>query len=270
MLISIIIPTFNSGKTIKRCIDSIVEQTFHDWELLVMDGVSTDDTLTVVRPYNDPRIRMYSEPDKGIYDAMNKGILEARGEWLYFLGSDDYLHDETVLEDVATHLSKEYKVVYGEVEAPQLGERHRGEWSINDIDYNRCHQAIFYHRSVFKKYGLYNLNYSLYADHDLNIKWLLDSHARTKYVDRLIANYSNGGASATKQDIGYIRDYEWNVLKRGWGKLSREQQWIYIQRAAHLALFFNLKTRLWSLQTLKFINKMLSFSDKAKHTKQKE
>ena len=93
MRLSIILPTFNCDKVIRHCIESIVGQEFHDWELLVMDGMSRDGTLEIVRQYSskDSRIRVYSEPDNGIYDAMNKGIDKSQGEWLYFMGSDDSL-----------------------------------------------------------------------------------------------------------------------------------------------------------------------------------
>ena len=87
--LSIINPTFNSAKTLSRCLDSVISQSFTDWEVLMMDGVSNDDTIKIASSYQDSRIRIYSEPDKGIYDAMNKGIDKAHGEWLYFIDSDD-------------------------------------------------------------------------------------------------------------------------------------------------------------------------------------
>ena len=89
MKLSIIIPTFNSANTLRRALDSIIGQTLNDLEVLIMDGVSTDQTLDIAKTYNDNRIRIFSEPDNGVYDAMNKGIDKASGEWLYFLGSDD-------------------------------------------------------------------------------------------------------------------------------------------------------------------------------------
>ena len=152
MKLSIIIPTYNSASVLPKALESIVGQTFTDWEVLVMDGVSTDDTLKVAKSYNDSRIRIYSEPDKGIYDAMNKGIKKAHGEWLYFLGSDDWLMNENALSDVFVQGALEgYDVVYGEVEAPHLASDHSGEWTLQTLDRNRCHQAIFYRRSVVRR-----------------------------------------------------------------------------------------------------------------------
>ena len=116
--LSIIIPTFNSAKTLSRCLDSVISQSFTDWEVLMMDGVSNDDTIKIASSCQDSRIRIYSEPDKGIYDAMNKGIDKSRGEWLYFLGSDDYLFNSHSLEDVFKNDIEKYDVVYGDVYAP--------------------------------------------------------------------------------------------------------------------------------------------------------
>ena len=151
MKLSIIIPTYNSASVLPKALDSIVGQTFGDWEVLIMDGVSTDDTLKVAQSYNDSRIRINSEPDKGIYDAMNKGIGKARGEWLYFLGSDDWLLNDNVLHDVFAQDADSYDVVYGEVEAPHLASNHSGEWTLQTIDRNRCHQAILYRRQVIRR-----------------------------------------------------------------------------------------------------------------------
>src|SRR5690606_10153742 len=101
-LISIIIPTYNSAKTLRQALTSVVGQTYKKIEVLIIDGCSNDDTLVIVQSYaaEDSRLKWVTEPDNGIYDAMNKGIQLAKGEWLYFLGSDDKLHDEYVLEKI--------------------------------------------------------------------------------------------------------------------------------------------------------------------------
>ena len=218
-MISIIIPTYNSERTIKHCLDSIVEQTFTDWEVLLMDGVSTDSTLDIARSYNDSRIRIYSELDKGIYDAMNKGILKSKGEWLYFLGSDDYLYDVKVLETIAKELSPKCKIVYGNVESTQLMPENFGEWHVSQIDYNRCHQAIFYHLSVFQKYGLYDLSYPLCADYMYNIKCFWQYKVLTKYIPVVVAHFSEGGASGKESDRMFSRDY--SIIKFRYGRKGR-------------------------------------------------
>src|SRR5688500_6210639 len=114
---SIIIPTLNSEAHIKRCLESVLNQSFPNFEILIMDGLSVDRTLSIVKQENDARITTYSEKDLGIYDAMNKGITLANGKWLYFLGSDDVLYDNDVFQDVVQLLEKtNCNVLYGDIE----------------------------------------------------------------------------------------------------------------------------------------------------------
>ncbi len=214
MKLSIIIPTYNSASVLPKALDSIVGQTFGDWEVLIMDGVSTDDTLKVAQSYNDSRIRINSEPDKGIYDAMNKGIGKARGEWLYFLGSDDWLLNDNVLHDVFAQDADSYDVVYGEVEAPHLASNHSGEWTLQTIDRNRCHQAILYRRQVIRRLGGYNTKYKIWADYDLNLKWFFDRKVKKKHIPTIIAHYAEGGYSSVC-DAEMLKDLSWILLVRG-------------------------------------------------------
>ena len=99
-LITIIIPTYNCEKTIGDALDSILGQSIKEVEVLIVDGLSTDRTLEIVAQYQTKHanIVLHSEKDEGIYDAMNKGIGLAKGDWLYFMGSDDTLFENTTLE----------------------------------------------------------------------------------------------------------------------------------------------------------------------------
>lgn len=224
MTLSIIIPTYNSAATLRKTLDSIICQTFTDWEVLVMDGVSTDDTLKVAQSYNDSRIRIYSEPDKGIYDAMNKGIKKAQGEWLYFLGSDDWLLNDNVLNEVFVQGGiNGYDVVYGEVDAPHLASNHSGEWTLQTIDRNRCHQAIFYRRKVVRRFGGYNTKYKIWADYDLNLKWFFNKNVKKKHIHTVIAHYSEGGYSSIC-DAEMLKDLSWILLTRGRKMYTSEEK----------------------------------------------
>lgn len=212
---SIIIPTFNSANTIHIALDSILRQTFDNWEVLIMDGVSSDNTLDVIRELNDNRIHIYSEPDSGIYDAMNKGIKQAKGEWVYFLGSDDSLYADDVLEKIAVIARKtKYKVLYGNVlikgEAgwAKDGTIYAGEFTLNKLlDKNICHQALFYKKTCYKD-CLYNLKYTVCADYDLNLK--LWSKYKFGYIDLCIATFNGGGFSKVTEDKLFSIDRESN------------------------------------------------------------
>lgn len=200
--ISIIIPTFNSSKTIRLTLDSIWNQTFSDYEILLIDNESVDQTLEIVKSYaaKNLDISIMSCKDKGVYDAMNKGIDLAKGKWLYFLGSDDYLHDNLVLEEVVNYLREEVTdIVYGD--AIMLGnkQRHGGKFDTLRIhtQVNLCHQTIFYKRSIFDKIGKYNLLYPVVADWDMNIRCFRHPDIRTLYINRTIVFYNDmGGISS--------------------------------------------------------------------------
>ncbi|MEO3536365.1 glycosyltransferase, partial [Phocaeicola vulgatus] len=91
--VSIIIAAYNAGPTIEKALCSVEKQSFQDWECLIIDGMSQDDTIQKVKYFadKDNRFRVFSEPDKGVFDAFNKGWQKAQGEWIYYLGSDDEL-----------------------------------------------------------------------------------------------------------------------------------------------------------------------------------
>ena len=213
---SIIIPTYNSEKTLSNCLESILKQSFINYEVLIIDGVSTDSTLSIVKGYQDSRLKVTSEQDTGIYDAMNKGIKLAQGEWLYFLGSDDCLYSRNVLMLVNNVTSKtNLPVIYGNVmrDDLSLGSKiYDGSFSIEKLLYqNICHQSIFYNKSVFDKIGHYNIQYSIHADWDLNLRCraMFNFH----YVDTIIALFSSGGYSQTGSDDLFHQDYLNNVAK---------------------------------------------------------
>ena len=236
MKLSIIIPTFNSSKVIGRALDSIVAQTFGDWEVLVMDGASKDNTGEIVQSYNDNRIKFYSEPDKGIYDAMNKGIKKSQGEWLYFLGSDDWLYDDEVFSYFYRDNDfSEYDVVYGEVYSPKLNIEHKGAWSFSNLDFNRCHQAIFYKAYMFDILGLYNLKYKVKADHDYNLKWYLNKRTLSLHVNKLVSNFSTEGVSSNVKDLKFNKVLYKYILRRGKGMLPPNAVVLYMDKWAYKA-----------------------------------
>lgn len=230
-ILTIIIPTFNSSATISRAIKSIIEQDFTHWELLIMDGQSTDSTIQIAKSFHAPRIHIFSEHDKGIYDAMNKGIKKASGDWLYFLGSDDWLLSTHTLSDVFSNSITQYDVIYGDVEAPHLPPEHKGEWTIQSIDFNRCHQAIFYRKDVFKKIGVYSLEYPVLADHDLNLRWYFNSKIKKKYLPLPIAHYSSGGYSEKVADSMFYKYLPYLKLKYGWNSYTKEERTSLINEA---------------------------------------
>ncbi|MCX2450388.1 glycosyltransferase family 2 protein [Pedobacter sp. PLR] len=219
MTYSIIVPTYNSEKTLSACLVSIMNQKCSDFEIIISDGVSTDSTLAIARGFNDERIKIYTAPDAGIYDAMNKSITRANGDWLLFLGSDDLLFNDDVLENVKNHLAlTEAAFVYGDVKMvgdtpwAKDGTLYKGETTVSGLfDANICHQAIFYARKIFvdRKVG-YNLNYKVCADYDLNL--FCASRYPIQYVPETVSYFNSGGMSSVVPDAVFNREKWLNIV----------------------------------------------------------
>ena len=218
-LISIIIPTYNSAKTLPDCLDSIISQTFIDYEVLIINGLSNDDTVAIAKSYNNNKIKVFSEKDNGIYDAMNKGIRLSSGAWLYFIGSDDSLFDSNVLKSVSDVLqNSKSEMVYGNViinGTPQWGydgQIYDGEFSVGTLlRKNIAHQAIFYKKDIFDVIGNYNITYKVCADYDINLR--VASKFKMRHVDLIIAIFNAGGVSTHTMDELFFSEFDTNVFK---------------------------------------------------------
>ena len=202
--LSVIIPTFNSELTIERCLSSLICQTYQDFEICIIDAASSDRTIEKIDGFRSKfkKIIILSESDRGTYDAMNKGIGLAKGEWIYFLGSDDEIYDENVFADIfKVEHNKNCGIVYGNVridgDTPWAkdGRIYDGEFSIEKLlDQNICHQAIFYRIKMFEKLGKYDLRYSVCADWELNLRFF--ARTNPQYLERIIASFHGGGISS--------------------------------------------------------------------------
>jgi glycosyltransferase involved in cell wall biosynthesis len=225
---SIIIPTFNAAKTLSNAIESILQQRFQDFEILLIDGQSTDETVKIAIDFNDTRIKILSEKDSGIYDAMNKGIKFSNGDWIYFLGSDDKLLNSEVLYTINKFLLEdESDVIYGNVISQMFGGRYDGEFNLEKIlNRNICHQAIFFKRSLFKKTKCFNTRYKILADWDHNLKWFLKNRIKKKYIDIDIAEFSDGGFSSVNNDVLFVNEKELNFIN--YGMFSIPSKMLYI------------------------------------------
>jgi glycosyltransferase involved in cell wall biosynthesis len=242
-LISIIIPVFNAEKTLCSCMQSIITQSFKDFEIIIIDGVSVDESLTIIIGYaaKYPFIKWISEEDNGIYDAMNKGVTKAKGDYLYFLGSDDTLFNEFVLSAIAERLKESNaKIWYGNVmmsgDNQWLTEStiHAGEFDLKRlISHNICHQSIVYHHSIFSETGCYNIGYPVFADYDFNLRCF----ARYQFVhdDIIVANFKIGGRSTTLTDDKFEEEKIANIIHYYIDKLASKpfiELRLYIKQAA--------------------------------------
>ena len=164
MLFSIITVSLNAGSLMKETIDSVLQQTFTDYEIIIKDGGSTDDTLSYVP--QDSRIRLIQKADTGIYNAMNQGIKEARGRYLLFLNCGDKLYNEHVLENVSKIVECEKNsIIYGNRYTKELGVvlYPKKLKKLHFHDSTICHQASFIAREAFEIVGLYDESNKVYS-----------------------------------------------------------------------------------------------------------
>ena len=240
-------------------------QTFTDFEVLIIDGVSKDNTLFIASKFNDPRIKIMSEPDEGIYDAMNKGIKQAKGEWLYFFGSDDTIYDISVLDTVFREICKgKIDIIYGNVVVNE--GVYDGVFDFTKIQYNNiCHQAIFYSHRVLYELGGYNVKYHVFSDYDFNLRWFFCKKYKYIYIDKIIANFSSTGYSSKYNDDFYEDLYS-KLVRLGIRKLSIEDlkknalnaAIVKFQRHQYLAYFY-FKSLYYIFRIVSMICRRISF-----------
>jgi len=199
-LFSIITVTWNAATVIGPTLESVQRQTSSDYEMLIIDGASTDDTLAVARSASIASMRVFSEPDKGLYDAMNKGIARARGRYLMFLNAGDALADDTVLARLAELAASSPGVIYGQTQLVDarrnvVGKRHlTAPKRLTTDSFLKgmvvCHQAFVARRDLVPQY---DLRYRLSADYDWCIK-VLEQSPSNAYAGRTpIISYLSEG-----------------------------------------------------------------------------
>lgn len=232
-MISIIIATFNSGKTLKQCLDSVITQDLQDWECILIDGASSDDTLKIIDQYEkkDSRFSHISEPDHGIYDALNKGIKFAKGEWVYVLGSDDWL-TKNGLYDLVIGAERESGVVYGNIIVAYANGENRviKPKEIKKIRYffPISHQGVIVKLEHIRSIGGFDLRY--YVKADFNMMQLLYLKGIVfQYIDTCI-NYS--GMTGLSNKLSSIIRYDWErylINKRNKANHIPFLSWLYVE-----------------------------------------
>ena len=240
-LISVIIPTFNSEKTIENCLKSILTQTHKNFELIIVDGSSTDQTIQKIKMCvpNEIKIQQISEADKGIYDAMNKGITKATGNWIMFLGSDDKIYQDDVFEQFIreTKQNEQTDVFYGNVYSSRFNGLYDGPFTKEKLlNKNICHQAILFKRSVFNQIGNFDLKYKALSDWDHNLRWFFSKKITNKYMDIIVAEYADGGFSSLNTDLKFFADKPFQFLRLGYATYSRGKKLLYLRTQIKAAI----------------------------------
>ena len=207
MKVSIITASYNSAATIKQTITSVLQQTYANIEYIIVDGDSTDNTLQIVKtmlPIFNGRLIYISEQDKGIYDAMNKGIRMATGDVVGILNSDDYFTAHDVIEKMVSNFTEDVAAVYGDIhfvredDTTNCARYYSGAffkpWLVK-FGFIAPHPSFYIRKSVYDKYGLYNIKYKISADFELVARICYVNKIKTKYLHQDFVTMRIGGAS---------------------------------------------------------------------------
>lgn len=213
-LITIIIAVYNGANTLEACLKSILSQSHKAIELIVMDGGSTDGSTKILEKHSTKITYWESQRDRGIYHAWNKALTHASGEWIYFLGADDLLHDEFVLERFCAHIKNlEVRplIAYGKIiYCDGNNRRPMGEpWSAisRKIHRGMCipHQGVFHNKNLFSKYGPFDETFKIAGDYKTILKSIKESSPY--FISDLIVAYQYSGGKSS------LRKFRWQVLK---------------------------------------------------------
>ena len=211
MKISIIVAVYNCATTLQQCIDSVAQQTYPNKELIIIDGGSNDGTVKLLEANREIINYLVSEPDSGIYNAWNKGLVQAKGEWICFLGADDFFWDKQALERMATALVKlpsNIRVAYGQImllnndgqSLYKVGE----PWERVKMNFKQVmsipHPGLMHRRSLFEERGMFDESFRIAGDYELLLRELKLGDAAF-ISDVILTGMRYGGISSDPDNI---------------------------------------------------------------------
>lgn len=210
LFISIVTVVYNGEKTIRKTIESVLCQEFKDYEYIIVDGLSKDNTVDIAKEYEERfegRLRIYSERDKGIYDAMNKGIKHAKGDYIWLVNADDWMEPDA-LNDIYNYCKSEgfptcvlsscMNIIDAEngciKHSTRGGDMKSYQKSCNKLGMGICHPATIVHKEVYNNIGAYDDRYYISADIDFSLR-CYENKVDVRFLNKTITNMTDGGIS---------------------------------------------------------------------------
>lgn len=216
---SIITINLNNADGLRKTIDSVLKQSFKNFEFIIIDGASVDASLAVIEQVAAKLSFCVSEKDKGIYDAMNKGISKANGKYVLFLNSGDYFYDSQVLQKVFDSCS-ESDIIYGDVMLMKKEEELRiktyphkltNYYLLTD---NVAHQSQFISLNLFKENGVYDLEYKVVADYEFFLRVYFKQKMSYQHLNLVVSAYNLDGFSASPKAVKIIKQERLQAQKK--------------------------------------------------------
>lgn len=234
---SVITVTYNAAAVLEDTIQSVITQTYHHVEYIIVDGGSTDGTLDIVAQYRDRIATVVSEPDKGLYDAMNKGMRLATGDYLCFLNAGDSFHEDDTLQSIAHSLTRSAlpDVIYGQTELVdseghfvrmrRLSAPEHLNWKSFRQGMLVCHQAFFAKRALAEPY---DLRYRFSADFDWCIRVM--KRAQTLHNTHLtLIDYLEEGMTTRNRRASLRERFRIMVKHYGWVSTVLHHAWFVVR-----------------------------------------
>ncbi len=253
-LLSIITVSLNDSDGLKKTVESVIYQTFDNYEFIIIDGGSSDGSVEIIKKYAGKIAYWVSEPDSGIYNAMNKGIKQAKGKYCLFLNSGDFLVANNVLEQVFSeddnedfligncNVSKNGKIIHTSVPSENLTLRSFYKKTIP-------HQATFIKRDLFKKYGDYSENYKIHADYEYWIRTIILNDCSTRFLEITISDYNLEGQSSNTAYESMSKKEVEDILHKVFPKrvLADYENWLIERKEMEVLYWLKSKDILFKL-----------------------
>lgn len=205
--ITVVTVTFNAQRSLEQTINSVLEQKHENIEYVIVDGNSSDNTVDIIKKYEQDVDYWISEPDNGIYDAMNKAIDVATGEWIIFMNAGDGFCNAYTVSDVIGELSEEIDILAGSINYVTATKSEFKKPYGADFRYDGMfcwHQAMFTKASLLKKYK-FDSSFKLAGDYDFALK-CYENGFKFKFIDLAVANFIEGGFAQSNPILGRIED----------------------------------------------------------------
>jgi len=198
--LSIITINYNNAEGLERTIESVLRQTYKDFEFIIIDGASSDGSFKLIETHKEKLAYFVSEKDTGIYNAMNKGIRASSGKYLLFLNSGDRLSQSSALEDFIHHPKFVGDIIYGDYKFDEGAKVYADELSpIYFMRTSLPHQSSLFKKEVFENMGLYDETYSMGGDRAFFIKCYMSEQFKFTHVNYFLTYFDREGVSNSEE-----------------------------------------------------------------------
>ena len=245
MKVSIVIATYNAAESLDACLQSCIDQTWQDKEIIIIDGDSKDDTIDIIRRFENHVAFWASQKDEGIYDAWNKALDHVTGDWVLFRGADDVFWDSSAIERAVPHLASARPaevLVYGTVvvvDEENLIRRIDGcPWEEAKIHFfdemTLPHPGLFHNVELFRRFGKFDISLRLSSDYEFLLRALKHPDVEGKFIPGLIISKMNYGGSTGRR---VFRSRYEAILARRRNHIAGFSWLLYWRLATNFAFF---------------------------------